>query len=104
MRKNVDIDTSPGGNPINAVIEVPAVLTSKGKKGRGRQNRRNRQKLREDSAQPSKLREWWNATWTVLDNDNNPTEPLGDLQLEIDTCEAHIHLPIRGGDTLMLPG
>ena len=34
--ENVDIDTSPGKNPINAIIETPAALMSKGKKGRGR--------------------------------------------------------------------
>jgi len=57
---------------VNTIADV--IANSKGKSGRGRRNRRNRQSLRQ----------WWNSIWTVSDTDNNPVEPQGDLQPEID--------------------
>jgi len=84
-----DIDMHPSENPANTVSEVPAKLTNKGKCGRGRRNRRNRQKLGENVTQPSKLEQERNTVWTVLDADNNPIEPLGDLQPEIEINNDH---------------
>ena len=69
---------------------VTTTANSKGKRGCGRHNCRNRQELHNNNSQPSWLQRGWNAIWTVIGaDDDNPVEPIGDLQPEIDVTGDH---------------
>jgi hypothetical protein len=85
------------GTPTKIADDMIAALKTKGKHGRGRRNRRNRQKLRENEASPSWVQQCWNAIWTISDGDSEPIEPLGDLQPELEIGNDH-SLFIRASD------